>query len=188
MESTWQRRRLLQVPEFAIYMRLPLYLRFMGSLLAGIIVICASAITLPRLAQPSPNPFAAYVHLSARYSPELEFWSSYETLTLAGLELACTTSPIEKYCVYQTEFGPFAIIQFNDLNDEGESGISFIAGDHALSIGDAALLWGRPIIVRQEKSLLLDWPSQRMSAVIHSDNGRFNYFLPVSSLLLGGSR
>jgi len=186
MELVRQNQRRLQVPRFAIHLQLPLYLRLMLRLLLGVMVIAVSAKALTRLMQPPRNPFAAYDDLIAGDTQDPAFGSNYQLLSSAAFDLACATSPIQKYCIYQPASGPFAEIRFMDLNDEGEIGVYFAVRDNALTVGEVALLWGRPTIDRRGNSLVLHWYHQGMSTVVRSDNGLFNYSLPVPYFLIRG--
>jgi hypothetical protein len=183
MELThWSYRRLPGI-RFAIHLQLPLYMCLMLCLPLGITVIVAGATALTRFQTPG-NPFAAYDDLISGNTQDPAFGSNHETLLRAVFDVACTTSLVQKYCYYQPESGPFAVIQFHDLNREGERGIYFDVRDNALTVGDLALLWGRPEITQHENSLVLHWPDQHMSTVVRSDSGQFSYFLPVPYLML----
>ena len=184
MELVWQNRRRLQGLLFAIHLQLPLYLHCLLILLLSIMVILLGTITFTRLLPPPLNPFAAYTDLMADGSTTAEFWSSYEKPSRAAFDLACTTSLTQKICLYEAESGPFAFIKFIDLKYEGESDIYFAVRHNALTVGNVARLWGRPTITRHENSLVLHWPDQHMSTLVHSNNGQFSYHLPVPYLLI----
>lgn len=163
-----------------------LYPRLMLGLLLGVMVIVLGAVALTRLMQPPPSPFAVYDDLIEGDTQDPTFGSNYETLSRAAFDLACTRAFTSGYCPYKPETGPFSEIRLMELNDEGESGVYFAVRDNALTVGDVARLWGRPVISRYENSLVLHWPDQRMSTVVRSDNGQFHYLLPVPYLLLAG--
>jgi len=185
MEFTRQKVRRPQVPQIAIHLQLPLYLCLTLGLLLGVMVIVAGATALTRLMQRPPGPFAAYDNLISGDTHDPAFGSNYETLSRAAFDLACTMAFTSRSCFYKPENGPFSEIRWMELNDEGEIGIYFATRDNALTVGDLSLMWGRPTITRHENSLILHWPDQHVSAVVRSDNGQFQYRLPVSYLLIG---
>jgi hypothetical protein len=185
METDQSSRSLFPIPQLAIYLQLRSRVYITFSFLIGVmLIICL--ITLSRLSSPPSNPFADYTNLIHDAESTTQFWSSYETLLRAAFQLACTTSLIEKYCFYRTESGPFEFVKFVELNSEGMEGVYFAVRDNALTVGDVAMLWGRPTIRRHDHSLTLYWPAQHMSSVVRSDSGQFNYRLPVPYLLLRG--
>lgn len=165
---------------------LPLYLRLMCVALLGSMIVISNAVPIIFFMRSPSNPFAPYASGIAGASSEAEFWSSYETLSRAAFDLACTTSLTERHCRYLPLVGPFDEIRFMDLDDEGDKGVYFDVRPNALTVGDLGLLWGRPTIARHNNSLVLRWPEQHVSTVVRSDNRRFTYLLPVPYLLVAG--
>lgn len=185
MELVRQNQRRLRLPQFPIQLHLPRYISLMLCLLLGIMVIVVGTTVLTGLMQPPLNPFTAYDDLIAADTHDPAFGSNSTTLFNAALDLACTTTFTARRCLYKPDSRPFSEIRLMDVDDRGKIAIYFAVRDHTLTVGDVALLWGRPTVVRRDNSLVLHWPEQRVSTVVRSDNRQFNYRLPVPYLLIG---
>ena len=208
MELARHNRRWLQLRQPIIKWRSPLYQSVTIRLLLGFMVIVIGVLAITRFLEPSSNPFTAYTDLISGDTHDPAFWSDYETLSRAAFELACTMTLYTDHCLYKPEHGPFAAISFADVNNQstsdiyatvrdkrfirldnrtilsGESGIYFSVRDHALAVGDLALLWGYPTIVQVENWFYLRWRDQRVSTLVQSSNGQYSYFLPVQYFVL----
>jgi hypothetical protein len=206
-ELVRQRHRRIHLPQFVIHLQLSFYPRLIIGLLFVALVMVTGTIALTRSILSPVNPFAAYEDLISGDMQEPEFWANYESLSHAAFELACTTTYLSGYCSFKPETGLFAEISFIYLKNEGangiyapvrggfasteertnpsgETGIYFIVRGHALTVGDLALLWGRPTIARRANRRFLRWRDQHMSTSLQADNRQFNYWLPVQYLIL----
>ena len=55
----------------------------------------------------------------------------------------------------------------------------------AFSIGDLALLWGRPQIRKAGRWVSLNWPERRINGSSWSDNAQWSYFQAVMQVSFG---
>ena len=206
MELTQQNRSGFRFPAIVIRLQFPFYLRLTLSLLLVSMFSGTIVLALSRLQPPPTNPFGVYDDLIGKDGNSPITWSNYETLFQAAHDLACATQLETGSCRYQSETGPFVVVSRTGLRtagatsdydyqdsgtdyrarSSGASGIYFAIRPNALTVGDVALLWGRPTIKPLDNWLFLHWPNQRISTWVES--WRFNYALPLPYLFLEAPR
>jgi hypothetical protein len=154
-------------------------LKFPARLWVAILMItlCLLALTLPialsKSAEAPSDVFVDYVD----FFPG-QYWST-------GLESAfrCNIDIPSgiKYCFFRSQKALFEDIGVSII-DGKITRIAFTLRQDTLKAGDLAALWGRPEIQIAGYIAYLDWQNQKIRAIARTDNARFDYFLPVSSV------
>lgn len=155
-----------------------LYLRLMFSLVCSMILIVATAAILTRLTHPS-NPFSEFGYLFTRDGREAAQALGFACHTL---KLDSQPRPITDYCVVQIAHEKFSQISLG-LSDNYANEITYTIRGNTLSFGDLVALWGEPDFWQNGEFVAATWrPQQVMAIALPPDNGRINYFLPVTDV------
>ena len=152
--------------------QLSLYLRMMLLLFTMMTVICVGWVGLVRWDISAPNPFSAYTTIFPGQTLHKVIEQGF----------TCTQSnPAEhhNYCTLSPVNGPFWYIHLVTAEDIVNS-VTFCAREGALTIGDLALLWGKPNIQLFQRSGLFKWSSIQTSADGLSPSWAFSYYFPVA--------
>lgn len=86
-----------------------------------------------------------------------------------------------KYCFFSPQEDLFENIGLTIIESK-ITRIAFTLRQNALRAGDLAALWGKPEVQIAGYIAYLDWQSPKIKAVTRTNDGRFNYFLPVSRI------
>jgi hypothetical protein len=123
---------------------------------------------------PSPNPFADYEGILP----------GQPRSALGAMRFSCNINDVSdqsEYCTRAPADGPFSLIGVTVSNGVINR-VEFSLRASALTVGNMALLWGRPTIYFYQKSVNLEWPSLGVSASAWAESRRFSYFIPVIRL------
>jgi hypothetical protein len=126
--------------------------------------------------QPAANPFVQY----AAVMP------GQPKTTLPDDRFRCTGIPYYLLCVERPTSGPFsrinAIVNGNTIEN-----VHFTVREHALTVGDLILLWGRPDHVQYGRNpTILFWEQVPASAIILREmNNPLAYFQSLHSVSIG---
>lgn len=90
-------------------------------------------------------------------------------------------SAVQGYCFRLPAAGPFLLVAVS-LSDGVVSQTDFSVHEGALTVGDLALLWGRPNVRLYRQSVNLDWPSVGVTANGWAESWQFSYSIPVQRI------
>jgi hypothetical protein len=151
-----------------------LRLRFTILLFAALITLIAAALTQP--IDRGLDPFSPYQWVVAAGAEEL---SCQDRPTFENWENSTITGQL---CGLYPQTGPFN--QIHVVRGEPSSPVYFTVRDGALTIGDLALLWGRPEVITMDwERMSLRWSDRGVTATVISWRRRFSYYLPVERVV-----
>jgi hypothetical protein len=160
------------LPEITV--PLPIYVRVMLLLTAVIAVLVVGwTIPLSQGTQPS-NPFSDYIAILPGQT-----WNSVVAQPFSCY--ADNSVDNTAYCTRSPASGPFSLIAVI-VSDGVVSRIDLAVREGTLTVGDLALLWGRPNARLYRQSVNLDWPSVGVTASSWAESRRFGYFIPIIRL------
>jgi hypothetical protein len=87
-------------------------------------------------------------------------------------------------CSYNPATGLFSHITIALHIDDSQTNAAFTVRKNLLTLGDLALLWGKPNIEAGDHTLYLEWPDNHASAIASDYDGRFTYFLPIMHVFI----
>lgn len=151
--------------------KIPLFLWLV--ILTFVCCFMASIMPLSKPAVSLPDIFADYVD----FFPGGYWSTALERAFRCNVDVATGA----KYCFLRPQDGLFSDIGVTIINDQ-ISQIVFALHQSALKAGDLAALWGRPEIQISGYIAYLGWQNQKVKAIARTDDGRFDYFLHLSSL------
>lgn len=123
--------------------------------------------------EPPFNPFAPYADILPG--------QSWDALLQRGFHCQLILLPsFDESCWLSPETGMFSSIQITIARDTGRvSQVSFTLREKILTVGDLALLWGRPAIATYSRIVNLRWRNVRAVAIPQTDRGHFSYLYPI---------
>jgi len=164
----------LQPTQIALQVKPSLYLRLVFSVLVTFAVLNLGLYTLAKLVGQTPNPFVSY-------SDELLNQSLSEAVMDGCFRsvwdaLNCTLPCGASYCAASPIFSHVSLTVSGDFIRQTNLSVR----DHALTVGDLALLWGRPRVdMLRGHVVSLHWPGALAIAVFPGSSPRFSYFAQV---------
>jgi hypothetical protein len=87
-----------------------------------------------------------------------------------------------KYCLFDPQDERFAAISLTIANNN-ITRMTFSLAQNTIKSGDLAALWGKPEVQIIGYIAYLDWRDPKIKAVARIEDRRFDYFLPVSSVI-----
>jgi hypothetical protein len=135
-------------------------------------IVCNSWIILVRRDISPSNPFLDY---SAVLPGQ-----KWDPMTAQGFN--CPQYDLvngSNYCSFSPTSGPFWFIYLRFSKGRVDS-ITFCVREGALTVGDLALLWGRPAIQIFQGSGLFKWSSIQTTANGTTSDRGFSYYFPLS--------
>ncbi len=164
-------RQRVPLTGFIPSIRLPAYMSLM-LLVSAVIAVVVVGWTIPvRQAEQPPNAFIDYTAVLP----------GQPRSAVVGMGFSCNSgnsSGTSDYCTRATADGPFSLVAVT-LSDGIVSRTSFSVHKGTLTIGDLALMWGRPHIRLYRQSTVFEWPSLGVSAEGWVEGRRFSYAIPV---------
>jgi hypothetical protein len=142
--------------------------------LAGLLIGWTSSL---RQAGPPSDTFSAYM-LPLPGQPHS---------ALVALRFSCdpnNRAGQNEYCTRAPATGPFFHVAAY-VSGDVISRVDLMVHQGALTVGDLALLWGRPTVHLYRKSINLDWPAQGISANGWTESGRFSYSILIHRISFG---
>jgi len=161
-------------PRTSFAPRLPV--RFGIMILA--ISLCFFALTISiSLSKSSEMPtdvFAAYPDIFPG-----QYWArAMESVFRCNFEFRSGST----YCFSRQQDDLFANISLT-IRGSKITKITFTLRQNMLKLGDIVALWDKPGIQIAGYLAYLDWRNQKIKAIAYTDDGRFDYFLPVISVV-----
>jgi len=158
--------------------KLPIYLRLIMIVLTIVVVLTAGWTTLVRQVVAPTNPFFEFA--------EILPGQPQRSVRAQGFSCSMHTYPVlpNAYCTRAPAAGPFSLIGVI-VTDGIVSRVNYSVSPGVLTIGDLALLWGRPNVRMYRQSVNLDWPGMGITASAWAENSRFSNFIPVLSISFG---
>jgi hypothetical protein len=155
-------------------MNLPVYVS-LALLLAVVMAIVVMSWVIPVRQDIEPTtPFSDYATI----------WPGQPRSAVVAMGISCNpynSTGRSDYCTHAPAASPFSLIGVTVL-DGVVSRVDFAVREGALTVGELALLWGRPHIRLYRQSATLEWHDIGASATGWAENARFSYFMPVSSI------
>ncbi len=168
-----------QAPSIAIHLRPPAYIRFMRNVCLACLVMVTGVMLLARFAQPPSNPFYDYASILPGQPRSALIQRGFSCAEGEVANNRPSPSTIGQYCVLPLNKGIFDRIGAV-LSHDVVKQVFFIARKDALTVGDLALLWGRPLTISGVgEQITLDWPPSDWSILAITNGTRFSYLMPV---------
>lgn len=155
--------------------RVPMVILGVISFTTGMVVLTALVVFTPRLAVLQPNPLAAYTDLIPGRITNVALLDDFSCSAAVDSMKLCSFTPTAGTVEH------ISIIIKHDVI----YGTSFHFRDNSLRIGDLALMWGTPRIVRSEESISLFWFRNNTIITLPSLRGRLNYSRPIRAISMG---
>jgi hypothetical protein len=171
----------------SIPVSVPVYVRAILLLSACMATLVASwLLPLGRAAQPS-NPFASYAAILPGQPRQavIEQQFSCPLSNLAHTQQDYEQARQREYCTRAPAVGPFSFVAVT-MSNGVVSRVEFSLREAALTVGDLALLWGRPDKALYRQSINLEWSNVGVTASGWAESHRFNYANPVLRLTFAG--
>lgn len=159
--------------EIRLALKLPARLRIVILMFAVCLLALTILVALSRSKALPPDLFADYVDF---------FPGAYWSMGLAHT-FRCNVDVATgvKYCFLSPPVSLFTDIGLT-IVDNQITRTTFSLYENTFKVGDLAALWGTPEVQIAGYIAYLDWQNQKIGAIARTDDGRFDYFLLVSTV------
>lgn len=155
--------------KFPIY----LYVEVLALIIVALVLVNWTLVV--RQDVPLSDPFLAYT----------DNWLEPDLDTHSSPELTCSVVSVDdhKYCTFSPSSGPIRYVMGISTNGVIRWN-GFTIRKNTLTLGDLALLWGKPVSHIYQQSALFEWPDLGISANGWTESRQFDYHIPILRVVI----